>query len=128
MQDQQENNKFITDEGLRTSTTDKALVPIQTAVFKLAKAGEALEKDDTQSAAQTLTDTWVGDFETAGEGLAKTNDTKTKLRQISGAIKGAADAAGTGNSSAAKVAYVGAVEAIEDWVNSTGIASSLKGL
>ena len=127
VQERETQQKFVDQEGLR-NRADSTLVPIQTAVFKMAKAGEALERDDAQGAAQTLGDAWVGDFFSAGSGVAKTSDSKNKLDQISSAITGARDAAGTGNVAAAKVAFVGAVEAIEDWVQATGIAGSLKGL
>jgi hypothetical protein len=127
LQDREAQQQYVDSAGLRNGS-DATLVPIQTAVFKLAKAGEALERDDAQGAASTLGDAWVSDFVTAGSGVAKTTESKSKLEQISSAINGARDAAGTGNVAAAKVAYVGAVEAIEDWVQSTGLASSLKGL
>lgn len=128
VQDKESAAKFIDTEGMRNRQAEGSIVPIQTAVFKLAKAGEALEKDDAKGAAGTLQENWVGDFVSAGGEFAKTPDTKNKLQTISSAIRGAADAAGAGNVAAAKVAFVGAVEAVEDWVQTTGIAGSLKGL
>jgi hypothetical protein len=113
---------------MRDRSVELALVPIQTAVYKLAKVGQALEKGDASGAAATLADSWVTDFAAAGDGLAKTPDNKAKLQQISGAIQGTSDAVGVGNVAAAKVAFVGAAKAIEEWVQAEGIAGQLKGL
>jgi uncharacterized protein YigA (DUF484 family) len=128
MQDKEATRKFMGEEGLRDRSTETSLVPIQTAVYKLAKVGESLEKDDAKAAAQTLSDSWVEEFETAGALFAQTPDNKAKLEMILSAINGAQAAAEAGNASRAKIAFVGAVEAIESWADSTGIAKQLNGL
>jgi hypothetical protein len=128
MQEKEATRKFMGEEGLRDRSTEASLVPIQTAVYKLAKVGESLEKDDAKSAAATLSDSWVQDFEAAGASFAQTPDNQAKLEIVMTAIKGAQAAAGAGNASRAKIAFVGAVEAIESWADSTGIAKQLQGL
>lgn len=128
MQDKEANRKYVGESGLRDRSIENSLVPIQTAVYKLAKVGESLEKDDAKAAAATLKEAWADDFASAGDKIAKTPDSKAKLDLIVTAIKGATEAAGAGNAAGAKIAFVGAVEAIENWADTTGIATQLKGL
>jgi hypothetical protein len=127
-QDKAANRKFVTDEGIRDRSIEQNIVPVQKAVYKMAKAGEELQKEDAKSAAATLTDAWVGDFASAGAMLAVTPASKDRLDCILSGIKTTAEAANAGNVAEAKLGFVTAVEAIESWVQDTGIAGQLKGL
>jgi hypothetical protein len=127
-QDKQANRKFVTSEGIADRSVEQNIVPVQKAVYKMAKAGEELQQEDAKSAAATLSDSWVGDFASAGQLIAVTPESKGRLESILSGIKSTADAAGAGNVAEAKLGFVTAVEGIESWVDSVGIAGQLKGL
>ena len=128
MQDKEANRKYIDAGGLRDRSSEQALIPVQTAVYKLAKVGAALEKGDPSSAASTLTGTWVADFGKAAGDLTKTPETRSKLTTVTSSISSAASAAKGGDLSGAKSAYVSTVVAIQDWAATSGISRQLKGL
>lgn len=114
----------------RNRSVEQNIPPVQTAVYKLAKAGSELEQGNPKAAAETLSSaaSWVAAFTTAGKTLATTPETNDKLEAIISGIKNTAAAADGGDLAAAKVGFVAAVEAVESWVVDLGIASQLKGL
>jgi hypothetical protein len=118
----------VDNSGIRDRSIEQSIIPVQKAVYKLAKAGEELEKDDSKSAAETLSADWLAAFASAGRIIAETPETVAKLDNIVAGIKSTAQAAGSGDVVSAKVGYVAAVEAIEQWVVDAGIAGQLKGL
>jgi hypothetical protein len=128
MQDKEANRKFVDSSGFRDRSVEQDIIPVQTAVYKLAKAGSELEKDDAKSAAATLSSDWVGSFESAGKSIAATPDTIAKLEDILVGIKNSAAAAGSGKLAEAKTVFVATVEAVEIWVVDAGVAGQLKGL
>lgn len=127
-QDKQANRKFVAAEGIADRSVEQDIVPVQKAVYKMAKAGEELQKEDAKSAADTLRDGWVNDFANAGQVIAVTPESKSRLEGIISSIKGLADAAGAGNVAEAKLGFVSAVESLESWVEAVGVAGQLKGL
>eukprot|EP01025_Chloroclados_australasicus_P022768 TRINITY_DN2333_c0_g4_i1.p1 TRINITY_DN2333_c0_g4~~TRINITY_DN2333_c0_g4_i1.p1 ORF type:complete len:229 (+),score=37.69 TRINITY_DN2333_c0_g4_i1:99-689(+) len=127
-EDKEAQRRYVDTAGLRDRSSEKTIVPVQNAVYKLAKAGEELEKDDGAAAAATLGESWLSEFESAGTSLASTPETQGKLSSIVSGIKASASAASSGDLPTAKVAYVTAVGEIETWVIDTGIAGQLKGL
>lgn len=128
MQDIEANRRYVDTSGIKNGSVQKALIPVQTAVYKLAKAGEELSKSDTKSAAQTLSADWVLSFASAGKAIASTPDTIAQFDSILDEIKSAATAAGSGKVKEAKSAYVSAVVGVEGWAAETGVAGQLKGL
>lgn len=128
MQDIEANRRYVDSSGIRDRSVEQSLIPVQAAVYKLAKAGEELSKSDTKAAAQTLSADWVLNFASAGKAIASTPDTMAKVDKILGDIKSAAVAASSGKVQEAKTAYVSAVVSVEGWAAETGVAGQLKGL
>lgn len=128
LQDIEANRRYVDSSGIRDRSVEQSLIPIQTAVYKLAKAGDELSKSDTKSAAQTLAGEWVLSFASAGKAIASTPVTIAKVDDILGEIKSAAIAASSGKVTEAKSAYVSAVVAVEGWATEAGVAGQLKGL
>lgn len=128
VQDIEANRRYVDSSGIRDRSVEQSLIPVQAAVYKLAKVGDDLSKSDTKSAAKTLSADWVLSFASAGKAIASTPDSTAKVDEILGEIKSAAIAAGSGKVSDAKRAYVRAVVAVEGWATETGVAGQLKGL
>lgn len=128
VQDKEANRKYLDASGLRDRSAEQALVPVQTAVYKLAKVGDALQKGDASGAASTLSGSWVSDFNSAAGDLTKTPENESKLQAVNSGISGTASAAKGGDLKGAKTAFVGIVVAIQDWAASTGVAGQIKGL
>jgi hypothetical protein len=128
LQDIEANRRYVDSSGMRDRSVEQSLIPVQAAVYKLAKAGDELSRSDTKSAAQTLSADWVLPFASAGKAIATTPDTIAKVDNILSEIKSAAIAASSGKEKEAKIAYVSAVVAVEGWAMETGVAGQLKGL
>lgn len=129
MQDKEAQRRFVDSSDARNRSVEQNIPPVQTAVYKLAKAGSELEQGNGKAAAETLSSAqWVAAFTAAGRTLATTPETNDKLDTIVSSIKSTAAAANGGDLAAAKVGFVAAVEAVEGWVVDLGIASQLKGL
>lgn len=129
-QDKEVQRRFVDTSDSRNRSVEQNIPPVQTAVYKLAKAGSELEQGNPKAAAETLSASasWVAAFTAAGRKLATTPETTDKLDVIVSGIQRAAAAADGGDLAAAKVGYVAAVEAVESWVVDLGIASQIKGL
>lgn len=128
VQDIEANRRYVDSSGIRDRSVEQSLIPVQTGVYKLAKAGEELSKKDTKAAAQTLSADWVLSFATAGKAIASTPDTRAKVDDILIEIKAAAVAASSGKVGDARSAYVSAVVAVQGWATEAGVAGQLKGL
>jgi hypothetical protein len=128
LQDIEANRRYVDSSGIRDRSVEQSLIPVQAAVYKLAKAGDELAKSDTAAAAKTLSADWVLSFASAGKAIASTPDTIAKVDSILGEIKTAAMAASSGKVQEAKSAYVSAVVGVECWATEAGVAGQLKGL
>lgn len=115
---------FMTSENLKDVRLEQELMPVQKAVYKLAKSGSQLESGDLKGAARTLSESWVADFATVASTLSGT-DVAGKL---SSAIQGVQAAAAAGDADVSKRQFVSLVSDLQSWASTTGLASGLKGL
>lgn len=120
-QDKSITRNFLEAEGLKDKKLNLELVPIQVAVFKLAKSGSQLDSGDVKAASSTLSEAWVKDFTNAAKQLGDSNDVLSKLDQVKGS-------AGKGDLSATKKSYVELVAELQSWTAGAGISSKLTGL
>ncbi|GLI62927.1 hypothetical protein VaNZ11_005778 [Volvox africanus] len=115
---------FMASENLKDIPLEQKLVPVQKAVYQLAKAGSQLESGDLKGAANTLTGAWLGDLSLVASTISN-NDAAEKLTD---SIKATQSAASSGDVKAAKREFISAAQGLTDWASATGLASSLKGL
>ncbi|PNW81686.1 hypothetical protein CHLRE_06g256250v5 [Chlamydomonas reinhardtii] len=115
---------FMASENLTDRRLEQELVPVQKAVYKLAKSGSQLESGDLKGAASTLSESWVGDFST----VASTVSGSTTAGKLVEAIKSVQAAAAKGDAAGSKRAYVSLVSDLQSWADASGLATSLKGL
>jgi len=119
---------FLQEEGVVNKTLNAELVPVQKAVFQLAKSGSEIESGDLRAASSTLSGSWVSDFERA-TGLLDASETEAAAAQaILAGIGSLKTTTGTGDVKAAKKEFVTLVAAVQDWASSTGLSATLKGL
>ncbi|EFJ52733.1 hypothetical protein VOLCADRAFT_120179 [Volvox carteri f. nagariensis] len=115
---------FMTSENLKDVRLEQELVPVQKAVYKLAKSGSQLESGDLKGAANTLSEDWVAEFTSVASTVSGTD----AAGKLSSAIQGVQTAAASGDAAASKRQFVSLVSDLQSWASTTGLASSLKGL
>ena len=124
MQQRGVTREFLTSENLKGVSSEQELVPVQKAVYKLAKSGSQLESGDLKGAASTLAEAWVAEFTTVASTVSGT-DAAGKLVS---AIKGVQSAAAAGDAASSKRQFVTLVSDLQSWASATGLACGLKGL
>lgn len=65
--------KYANQAGFKTKDNQKALVPVQKAVFELAKSGSQLESGDLSKLATTVSGQWLSDFKSASQQISSGN-------------------------------------------------------
>lgn len=119
---------FLQEEGVTNRTLNAELVPVQKAVFQLAKSGSEIESGDLRAASSTLSGGWVGDFERATGQLDASDAEAASAKAILAGINSLKATTGKGDVKASKQEFVTLVAAVQDWAVSTGLSASLKGL
>jgi hypothetical protein len=120
--------EFLREDGLKDKLLDSELVPVQKAVFQLAKSGSQLESGDLKAASATLSSGWVDDFKRATAVLDANDTEQARAAAIFDNISSLQDATKRGDVKVSKKTFVAVVSAVQDWANSTGLAANLKGL
>ncbi|GMH43011.1 hypothetical protein BSKO_10933 [Bryopsis sp. KO-2023] len=121
--------KYAKDSGFSTQKDQEAIIPVQKAVFELAKSGSQLESGDLSQLASTVGGSWLKPFKTASGKISSGNaDAEKSIGAVYSGIDALAAAANKGDVSGSKKAYVATVAAFQSWASATGVASSLKGL
>lgn len=120
--------EFLKQEGLTNKTLNAELIPVQKAVFQLAKSGSELEAGDLRAVSSTLGGSWVGDFQRAAASLDASDEEAASAQAIFDGISSLKSSAGSGDLNGSKRQYVALVGAVTAWASSTGLASDLKGL
>lgn len=127
-QQRETTRQFIKEEGLGDRRLDQELVPVQKAVYQLAKSGSQLESGDLKAVSSTLSGSWVSDFEKAALLVSTSEDTKSSAASIFSQIGSLKSAAGSGDLKGSKQQFVAVVQAVQSWVSSSGLSGNLKGL
>jgi hypothetical protein len=115
--------QFMKAEGLTNRELEKELIPVQKAVYNLAKSGSQLEAGDIQAVSATLSGSWVDDFKqvTAAFPAAPAGSVLDGLTTLK-------EAAAAADLKQSKQQFVLVASALESWAQDAGIAASLKGL
>lgn len=120
---------YAKDSGFSTQKDQEMIIPVQKAVFELAKSGSQLETGDLSQLASTVRGSWVGPFKTASGKISSGNAAAEKtIGAVYSGIDALAAAANKGDVTGSKKAYVATVAAFQNWASSAGVAKSLKGL
>uniref|UniRef100_A0A383WCK5 Maintenance of Photosystem II under High light 2 C-terminal domain-containing protein n=1 Tax=Tetradesmus obliquus TaxID=3088 RepID=A0A383WCK5_TETOB len=119
---------FLKEEGVKDKQLDAELLPVQKAVFQLAKSGSQLEAGDLKGLSANLGSGWVGEFQRATSVLDASDAEKAKAAAVFDGISSLRDVANKGDLRGSKQQYVALVAALNDWASSTGLAADLKGL
>lgn len=120
---------FARKEGFVVDrSTGKELIAVQRAVARLSQSGAALEAGDAKKAADTLSDGWLGPFESAGRDLSQSAAAKQSLAGVLSSVQGLQNAAKSGDVAGAKGSFVVTVDAFTAWVSAAGLQASVKGL
>eukprot|EP00878_Enallax_costatus_P002138 GHUV01002306.1.p1 GENE.GHUV01002306.1~~GHUV01002306.1.p1 ORF type:complete len:218 (+),score=65.23 GHUV01002306.1:62-715(+) len=120
--------EFLRLEGIKDKQLDTELIPVQKAVYQLAKSGSQLEAGDLKGVSSTLSSGWVEDFQRATVALDASDAEKAQATAIFDGITSLKASAGSGDLKGSKRQYVALVAAVEDWARSTGLSTNLKGL
>jgi hypothetical protein len=120
--------EFLKEEGLTNKTLNSELIPVQKAVFQLAKSGSELEAGDLRAVSSTLDGSWVGDFQKAAAALDASDAQSAGAQAIFDGIGSLKSSAGSGDLNGSKRQFVAVVGAVTDWANATGVTGDLKGL
>lgn len=120
--------EFLRVEGIKDKQLDSELIPVQKAVYQLAKSGSQLESGDLKGVSSTLSSSWVDDFQRATVTLDASDAEKAQATAIFDGISGLKASANSGDLKGSKQKYVALVAAVEDWARGTGLAANLKGL
>eukprot|EP00775_Hariotina_reticulata_P003647 gene3647-3908_t len=120
--------EFLREEGLKDKQLDSELVPVQKAVFQLAKSGSQLEAGDLKGVSSTLGSSWVDEFQRATAVLDASDAEKAQAAAIFDSISNLKATASSGDLKGSKQKFVALVAALQDWAKSTGLAADLKGL
>ncbi|KAG2492614.1 hypothetical protein HYH03_009030 [Edaphochlamys debaryana] len=115
---------FLREENLRDARLERELVPVQKAVYKLAKSGSQLEAGDLSGAASTLSESWVAELGTVATALSGADE----AGKLTSAIRSVQSSAAAGDASGSKRQFVALVGSLQSWAASTGLAGGLKGL
>lgn len=115
---------FLASENLQEAGLGSKLVPVQKAVYKLAKSGGQLESGDLKAAASTLSEPWVREFEAAATAVSS----PAAVAPVVAAIKELQSAASTGDGKGSKRQFVALVGAVQVWASDAGVSGSIKGL
>ncbi|KXZ55362.1 hypothetical protein GPECTOR_3g491 [Gonium pectorale] len=115
---------FMASENLKDVRLEKELVPVQKAIYNLAKSGAELEAGDVKGAASTLSGPWVAEFSS----VSATVSGKDVSAKLTDAIKGVQAAAAAGDLNGSKRLFIILVSDLDTWVEEAGLSSSLKGL
>lgn len=112
------------------SYNDEATV--QKAVYRLSKAGQAIEGDDFEGAAQVLGSSleadWAAEVISALDKAAANEEEKSVAAQFSSSLAYLQTAVSAADATSAKEAYVATGSALEAWAQLSGAAQGLKGL
>ncbi|CAN1120559.1 Thylakoid lumenal 16.5 kDa protein, chloroplastic [Linum perenne] len=127
----QDRKKRIERQGILTSSTQETGY-LQQVVFKLSKAGQAIEKSDLPAATSVLgktTDTdWVQKANLAFAKLSFDPEEKTEVDTFNSSLASLISSVNGNDIESSKVAFVASATAFEKWTNLTGIITQLKGL
>ncbi|CAN0838614.1 Thylakoid lumenal 16.5 kDa protein, chloroplastic [Linum grandiflorum] len=127
----QDRKKRIERQGLLTSSKQETGY-LQEVVFKLSKAGQAIEKNDLPAATSVLgnnTDTdWVQKANLAFAKLSFDLEEKTQVDAFNSSLASLISSVVGNDIESSKVAFVASATAFEKWSNLTGIVTQLKGL
>ncbi|KAF6260931.1 hypothetical protein COO60DRAFT_1504022 [Scenedesmus sp. NREL 46B-D3] len=119
---------FLREGGIKDKQLDSELLPVQKAVFQLAKSGSQLEAGDLKGVSSNLSSGWVEEFSRATSVLDASEAEKAKAVAIFDGITSLRDIANKGDLRGSKQQYVALVAALNDWASSTGLAKDLRGL
>ncbi|GAQ82589.1 hypothetical protein KFL_001160230 [Klebsormidium nitens] len=105
---------------------------VQDAVNRLAKAGQAIDSDDFETASSVLGSssdvTWVANVDGALAKFGSKGKEKKAAADFKSALKALQTSVAQKNADAAKSQFVTAAKALELWSDLTGLAATLQGL
>ena len=91
-------------------------------------AGSQLEAGDLKGASATLGSSWVDEFKRATQVLDANDTEQERAAAIFDGISSLRAATSKGDVKGSKQTFVAVVRSVQDWAQSTGLASDLKGL
>eukprot|EP00249_Psilotum_nudum_P027225 c34654_g1_i1 orf=655-1368(-) len=110
----------------------KEAASVQTAIFKLSKAGQALDVNDFLSASSLLGSSldidWIEDVKVALSKLSSNDEERTAAKTFSSSLQSLQSAVLNQDLASSKTAFVASASALERWSALTGFAQQLKGL
>lgn len=90
--------------------------------------GSQLEAGDLKGASATLSSGWVDEFKRATQVLDANDTEQERAAAIFDGISTLRTATSKGDVKSSKQTFVAVVSAVQDWAQSTGLATDLKGL
>ncbi|KAI5320610.1 hypothetical protein L3X38_040318 [Prunus dulcis] len=114
------------------SSAKKETGYLQELVYRLSKAGQAIESNDLPTASSVLgasTDTdWVQKANIALNKLSSSPEEKTEVDTFNSSLASLISSVTRNDIDSSKLAFVSSANAIEKWTSLTGLIDQLKGL
>ncbi|KAM1508280.1 thylakoid lumenal 16.5 kDa protein, chloroplastic-like [Malus sylvestris] len=114
------------------SSSKKETGYLQELVYRLSKAGQAIESNDLPAASSVLgvsTDTdWVQKANLALNKLSSSREEKTEVDTFNSSLASLISSVTRNDVESSKLAFVSSASAIEKWTTLTGLIDQLKGL
>ncbi|XP_068343813.1 thylakoid lumenal 16.5 kDa protein, chloroplastic-like [Pyrus communis] len=114
------------------SSSKKETGYLQELVYRLSKAGQAIESNDLPAASSVLgasTDTdWVQKANLALNKLSSSPEEKTEVDTFNSSLASLISSVTRNDVESSKLAFVSSASAIEKWTTLTGLIDQLKGL
>ncbi|XP_009364013.1 thylakoid lumenal 16.5 kDa protein, chloroplastic [Pyrus x bretschneideri] len=114
------------------SSSKKETGYLQELVYRLSKAGQAIESNDLPAASSVLggsTDTdWVQKANIALDKLSSSPEEKTEVDTFNSSLASLILSVTRNDAESSKLAFVSSASAIEKWTTLTGLIDQLKGL
>ncbi|KAL9683857.1 hypothetical protein QQ045_021284 [Rhodiola kirilowii] len=117
------------DRQLLVDSSKKETEYLQDVVYKLSKAGEAIDKEDMAAASSVLGDAeLVKKANLAFIKLSSSSEERTEAEAFNSSIAKLITSVSQNDIQTSKQAFVSSATALEKWVSLTGLASQIKGL
>ncbi|KAF9613472.1 hypothetical protein IFM89_008319 [Coptis chinensis] len=114
------------------NASNKEAAYVQEVVYKLSKAGQAIENNDLTAASSVLgpsTDAdWVKKGNVAFKKLSSNLEEKTEVDTFNSSLASLISSVAKDDIRSSKVAFISSASALEKWTALTGLAALLKGL
>jgi hypothetical protein len=113
-------NDFIKESGF-----------VQTAVYKLSEAGQAIDGGDFSKATAVLAQQnsdWIRDIQAALKKVSSSSDEVAVADTFRSSLTSLQAAVKSGDSNSSRTAFIASAEALDKWARLTGLAEKVVGL